>query len=92
MAFLNICLHFSDEARLCNFEHSKMDQEFYSIKETAAIFGVHSCTIRRAIKMKFLIAIRIGNGPRSPYRISKESIRAIHISMIKELAKKAEPV
>jgi len=66
-----------------------MDSEFYSIKEAAIIFGVHQNTIRRALKKGFLIAIRIGIGPKSPYRISKKSIEAIHISIIKDLASKA---
>jgi len=63
--------------------------EFLTIKETAVIFSVHEITIRRAIKKGFLIAIRIGNGPRSRYRISKKSIEAIHASIIKDLAGKA---
>jgi len=63
--------------------------EFLTIKETAVIFSVHPITIRRAIKKKFLIAIRIGNGARSPYRISRKSIEAIHESIIKDLASKA---
>lgn len=66
-----------------------MNCEFYSIKETAIIFGVHQNTIRRAIKKGFLIAIRIGNGKKSPYRISKKEIEAIHQSIIKDLSKKA---
>ncbi len=59
-----------------------MEQEFLSIKETAVIFGVNEVTIRRAIKMGFIIAIRIGNSKRSPYRISRKSIEAIHESII----------
>jgi len=55
-----------------------MDSEFYSIKETASIFSVHPKTIRRAIKKNLLPFIRVGNGPRSPYRISKEFIKSIH--------------
>lgn len=66
-----------------------MDSEFYSIKEAAVIFNVHANTIRHAIKKGFIVAIRIGNGKRSPYRISKKSISAIHESIIKELASKA---
>ncbi len=65
-------------------------QEFYSIKETARVFAVHEITIRRAIKRGFLIAIRIGIGKRSPYRISRKSIEAIHESMLKELASKVK--
>jgi len=36
-----------------------------------------------------LVAIRIGNGPKSPYRISKKEIEAIHVSIIQNLAKKS---
>ncbi len=64
--------------------------EFYTIKETAVIFGVHQNTIRRALKKGFLVAIRIGNGPKSPYRISKKEIEAIHDSIIKDLATKVQ--
>lgn len=65
-----------------------MDQEFYSIKELSVIFACHHTTIRRAIKRGHLIAIRLSNGKRSPYRISKKSVEAIHESIINELAKK----
>ncbi len=63
--------------------------EFLTIKETAVIFSVHPITIRRAIHRGFLIAIRVGNGAKSPYRISRKSIQAIHDSIIKDLANKA---
>lgn len=59
-----------------------MNPEFYSIKECAAIFSVHQCTIRRAIKKGHIIAIRIGDGPKSPYRISRKSIDAIHCNVL----------
>lgn len=65
-----------------------MEQEFYSIKEVATIFAVHQITIRRAIKKGYLIAIRVGGGKRSPYRVSKKEIEAIHVSMIRSLAKR----
>lgn len=58
------------------------DAEFLSIKEVAAIFAVNQMTIRRAIKKGHLIAIRIGNSPKSPYRISKKSIEAIHDNLL----------
>ena len=67
-----------------------MNVEFLTIKEVAVIFGCHQNTIRRAIKMGFLIAIRVGNGPKSPYRISRLSIDAIHTSIIKELSSKSQ--
>lgn len=63
-----------------------MEQEFLSIKEVAVIFGVHQVTIRRAIRKGFIIALRIGEGSRSPYRISKKSIEAIHGSIIRDMA------
>lgn len=65
-----------------------MEPEFYSIKEVATIFSVHHTTIRRAIKLGFIVAIRIGNEKKSPYRISRKCIDAIHISIIKEMANK----
>ena len=67
-----------------------MDSEFLTIKETAVIFSVHVNTIRSAIKRGFLTAIRIGIGKKSPYRISRKSIAAIHDSIIKDLASKAK--
>ena len=63
--------------------------EFISIEDTAKIFSVHPHTIRRAIRLGYLTAIRIGMGVRSPYRISRKSIEAIHMSIIKDLATKA---
>lgn len=69
--------------------HSQINSEFLSIKETAIIFSVHESTIRRAIKKGFLLAIRIGNNPKSPYRISRKSIEAIHSSIISQLSKKS---
>ncbi len=65
-----------------------MDSEFYSIKEVACIFGVTEITIRRAIRRGFLIAIRIGNGSKSPYRLSKKAIEKIHQSIIDQQFKK----
>ena len=62
--------------------------EFVSIKEIAVIFSADASTIRRAIKKGYLVAIRLGSGPRSPYRISLKQIEAIHESIIKELANK----
>lgn len=66
------------------------ENEFYTVNETADLFHTHPTTIRRAIKQGFLIAIRLGLGKKSPYRISRKSIEAIHISIIKELATKVK--
>jgi DNA-binding transcriptional MerR regulator len=67
-----------------------MDSEFYSIKEVAQIFSVNEVTIRRAIRKGFIIAIRIGDYPKSPYRVSKKLIEAIHQSIIQKLSSKAQ--
>lgn len=67
-----------------------MNSEFYSVKETAKIFSVHEVTIRRAIKKGYLIAIRMGEGKKSAYRISRKSIDAIHTSIISALSKKSK--
>lgn len=69
-----------------------MDSEFLTIKEVAVVFSCHPNTIRRAVRLGFLVAIRVGNGPKSPYRISKRSLDAIHSSIISELAKKAQKI
>jgi excisionase family DNA binding protein len=55
-----------------------MENEFCSIKEAAVVFGVNEATIRRAIKRGWIKAIKIGDGKRSPYRISKKTIESIH--------------
>ena len=66
-----------------------MEKEFLNIKETSQVFGVHENTLYTWIKKGFIIAIRIGNKPKSPYRISRKSIEKIHESIIKDLASKA---
>jgi len=66
-----------------------MEQEFYSIKELAVIFAVNAMTIRRAIHKGFIPAIRVGDGRKSPYRISKRVVERIHQS---ELTKQLKEV
>jgi excisionase family DNA binding protein len=67
-----------------------LDAEFLTIKEVAVIFSCHQNTIRRALRLGFLIGIRVGKGAKSPYRISRKCIDEIHHSLIKELASKAK--
>jgi len=67
-----------------------MTSEFLSVKEVAVIFGVNEVTIRNAIKKGYIVAIKIGNKPKSPYRISKKSINLIHESIIKKMVKNSQ--
>jgi hypothetical protein len=67
-----------------------LQNEFYSVNEMAKLFHCHPNTIRRAIHLGYFVAIRLGLGPKSPYRISRKSIEEIHTSIIRELAKKAK--
>ena len=60
----------------------RMEQEFLSIKEVAVIFAVNEVTIRRAIHKGLIVAVKIGDGKRSPYRISRKSIEQIHSTII----------
>jgi excisionase family DNA binding protein len=53
-----------------------MDQQWLSIKETASLCQVAPNTVRRWIQRGFLAAYRVG-GPRSPYRIKPEDVRAL---------------
>jgi len=67
-----------------------MEAEFYSIKEVAVIFAVNEVTIRRAIAKGFIEAIRIGSGSRSPYRISRRCLDAIHNSLLVNMSNKVK--
>ena len=71
-----------------NQEKKLPECEFLSIDETAKHFDVHPNTIRKAIHRGFIVAIRIGDSIRSPYRISTRILDQIHISMLKEMAEK----
>lgn len=66
------------------------ETEFLSIEEVAKIFGVHPNTIRLAVRKGHIIAIRIGDGIRSPYRISRKSIDDIHELIIKQHREKGK--
>ncbi len=66
-----------------------MEPEFLTVKEVASIFACHPNTIRRAIKLGYLTVIRVGNGKKSPYRISRKCLDAIHVSLLRELSNKS---
>jgi len=66
-----------------------MEKEFLSINETCEVFGIHKNTLYVWIKKGFIVALRIGNKPKSPFRISRKSIQKIHESIIQELSQKS---
>lgn len=77
-----------------NYSHCtrliKLEREFYSIKEVAFIFSVSASTIRRGVRKGYISAIRVGDGKKSPYRISRKSLdciheRLLHFNIIKKI-------
>lgn len=60
-----------------------MENEFLSVKEAALILNCHPHTVRSAMKKNLLPFIRLGDKPKSPYRISKKVLEAIHEGSLK---------
>lgn len=58
------------------------NKAFYSIKEFAALLGVHHTTIRRAIINGRLSAFRIGASERSGFRIPASETQRLAIIQI----------
>jgi predicted site-specific integrase-resolvase len=69
-----------------------MDKEFLTIKETSIIFSIHINTVYTWIRKGFITYIRIGDKPKSPYRISRKAIEAIHNSILKEMSQKSQKI
>ena len=67
-----------------------MEKEFLSIREVSEIFSIHINTVYTWIESGFIIAIRLGNKPKSPFRISRKAIDEIHKSILREMASKAK--
>lgn len=63
-------------------------QAFYSIKEFAIKLGVHSNTIRRAIKSGRINAFRVGSGKKSIFRIPGSEIQRIALFDLQEMVEK----
>jgi excisionase family DNA binding protein len=51
-------------------------QEFFSVKDTAALVGVEAKHIRRAMEKGELLHSNIGTGKRATYRIARRDIDA----------------
>ena len=47
---------------------------YYTVKEVAAILKLHPDRVRQAIARHELGALRMGKGPRAPYRITQAHI------------------
>lgn len=54
-------------------------QDFYSVKEFAALIGVHQNTVRRSLKAGRLIGFKVGAGKRSIYRIPGSEVQRMCI-------------
>lgn len=62
--------------------------DFLSIKEFAAIIGVHPDTVRRSIKRGRIGAIRVGGGKRTIYRIPKSETQRLALCDLEEIIEK----
>lgn len=59
--------------------------DFVSIKEFAAILGVHPDTIRRSIRRGRINAIRIGGGKRTVFRIPKSETNRMAVCDLEKI-------
>lgn len=57
--------------------NQEIHYDFYSIKEFASKLHVHPNTIRKAIKIGYINALRTGNGKKSSYRIPNTEIQKL---------------
>jgi excisionase family DNA binding protein len=62
-----------------------MSQEYYSVTEFSVLMGVHPLTIRSAIRKGRIIAVRVGSGKKSPYRIPHSEIERLTLLSYHEL-------
>lgn len=61
---------------------------FYSIKEFARKLGVHTNTIRRAIKSGRIGGFKVGSGKKSIYRIPHSEIDRIALFDMEQMVEK----
>ncbi len=61
------------------------DSDFVSIKEFAAILGVHPDTIRRSIRRGRINALRVGGGKRSVFRIPKSETNRMAVCDLEKI-------
>lgn len=64
------------------------NSDFLSIKEFAAILGVHPDTIRRSIRRGRISALRVGGGKRSVFRIPKSETNRMAVCDLEVLISK----
>jgi excisionase family DNA binding protein len=55
-----------------------LEDEFFSVKEVSKILKVHPNTIYKAISKGYIVAIRVGDKRKSPYRISVKVLEQMH--------------
>ena len=62
--------------------------DFVSIKEFAAILGVHPNTIRRAVRGGRISAFKVGSGKKAGYRIARTEVNRMAIFDMEEMIEK----
>lgn len=76
----------SNKTRKSNQEKNiPTEKQFLTIEETAKELNVHKNTIYNAVRKGYIVGIRLGVGPRSPYRISRKCLDYIHEMIIKKM-------
>ncbi len=70
------------------FKLNLLEKEFLSVKEFAALVGVHYNTVIRAIRGGKLNAFRINDSRKSSYRIARSEIHRIALFDLEELVSK----
>lgn len=64
------------------------EKEFLTVKEYAALLGIHPNTARRSIKTGRISAFKVGSGNRSDYRIPRSEINRMALVDLEKIIEK----
>jgi len=70
------------------FKCNLLEKEFLSVKEFAALVGVHYNTVLRAIRCGKLNAFRLNNSCKSSYRIARSEVHRIALYDLEDMVTK----